>query len=611
MVSLCTINASVRSGGPYRTEVLNGREYWVVPFVSLVEGVLNGSKGPLFYPGEEISRNPGIWNGTLLTNGHPTRRDGTPMSGRTPEVLESHGLGYVFNDWAEDKRRGGDAYFDKEWTRKKAPAIANALEKGELIELSTGVGTTDHPIANTQVDRRGRAYNRIARDYLPDHLAVLSSQRGACSIVDGCGIGRNAEGGGKVCPECGADMTAKGACSECGYTANSTGVTVPPNELDVELVEQADKVVGNRSMLQAVLMRAINALWPGQVRSDVTGRIKPVGAGHGDPRVRVPAQAGFHAVVPGQDDIDLGEHPHWAADQVLWEKASGIAKEQGKPEDSAYIAAVYRQMGGTRNAWAPYNNQPVTGADMAATRAENVAHLVANCDCWKNKAGVLNDANIFSDQQIADLVAQNQTISVLRKHPKFANISLNAFPAAAEELPAEEEEEEEEEVMNKGKKVAKNGSNGGTTGDPKNPEDPEKLAADVAANMAKNPAILNAFCQAAFGRDVEAVKAGLDFGTRNADARKNQIIDQLVSALPEGLRVARRQHYSKLSLNELNDRLQDMVAAGTLAPANNNDAPRTVYGGHLDVTDNNDNSQVDNAGADETFDIVAMNWDAK
>ena len=574
MGTICTINASVRSGGPYKSRTLNGREFWVVPFVSLVEGVLNGSKGPLYYPGEEISKNPGIWNGTLLTNGHPVV-GGQPVSGRTPETLESHGLGYVFNDWIEPTRRGGDAYFDKGWTKNKAPAVARALENGELIELSTGVGTTDY-MTNASVDKRGRAYNKIARDYQPDHLAVLSSQRGACSIVDGCGIGRNAEGGGKACPECGSEMDAEGKCESCGYTLNK-GMTVQPEELDPELVEEAAK--------QNWLTKVLNALWPGQTRSAVTGRLKPVGSGTGDPAIRMPAQAGFFAVSPDASDIELGANPTWVADQVLWEKALGIAKEQGRPEDSAYTAAVYRSMGGTRTT-------NVTGDNMADTRAENVK-LLLNCDCWKNKAGVLNDAALFTDQQVADLVATNATITTLREKLKVNSLSevhtyvtTNAFPPAEEE-----EEEEEEETMNKGGKAAAQNS--------------EQLAADVAANMLKNPATLNALSKAMFGRTVEEVQAGLDYGARNADARKAAVVDQLLVALPEASRAARRVHYQKLSLNELNDRLQDMVAAGTLVEPVRN---RVTYGGTLDVAD--DSSRADNAGADETFDIVAMNWDA-
>lgn len=51
-----------------------GREYLVAPLFLIVPGVLNGSKGALYYPGDEIAKNIGAWNGMPLTNGHPTMR---------------------------------------------------------------------------------------------------------------------------------------------------------------------------------------------------------------------------------------------------------------------------------------------------------------------------------------------------------------------------------------------------------------------------------------------------------------------------------------------------------------------------------------------------------
>lgn len=41
-------------GGKFRREELEGRPHLVVPAVILKESVLNGSKGPIFYPAEEI-----------------------------------------------------------------------------------------------------------------------------------------------------------------------------------------------------------------------------------------------------------------------------------------------------------------------------------------------------------------------------------------------------------------------------------------------------------------------------------------------------------------------------------------------------------------------------
>ena len=41
------------ASGTVRTDFIDGVEYWVAPMVMGVEGVLNGSQGPLFYPEDD------------------------------------------------------------------------------------------------------------------------------------------------------------------------------------------------------------------------------------------------------------------------------------------------------------------------------------------------------------------------------------------------------------------------------------------------------------------------------------------------------------------------------------------------------------------------------
>ena len=351
--------------GAYRTASLNGREFWVVPFVSLVEGVLNGSKGPLFYPRDEIRKNPGAWNGTLLTIGHPTDRGGNPLSGKAPETVDSHGLGWVYNDWADETRRGGEAWFDKEWTRNKAPQVARKLAAGELVELSTGLGTEDYPAAPGAKDARGRHYRATARNYSPDHLAVLDGMRGACSLADGCGIGRNslacnADDGTTstpdpgLCPACGASLDGAGNCPACGW---EPGKMVSPWEEAGERtaarpVPPTESYTTDNLLLR-MWDRVVNAILPGQVRSSETGRIKRVGAGFGAGPVHKAAQAAFHAFTPSDRERELAAgitdptlNPGWVVDEGLWAKARGIAEESGHAEDWPYVVGVYQRMGG-------------------------------------------------------------------------------------------------------------------------------------------------------------------------------------------------------------------------------------------------------------------------
>jgi hypothetical protein len=169
---------------------LGARQYVVAPVSMLVPGVLNGSAGALYYPLEEISKNVDSWNMMPLTLGHPNK-DGMGISARSPEILENYALGFVFNARIQDKKLVADAWFDKERTSKLSPALLTKLETGEPVELSTGLYTENVPVKNKTW--KDKPYNAIARNYRPDHLAILMDVKGACSLNDGCGLNVNEE----------------------------------------------------------------------------------------------------------------------------------------------------------------------------------------------------------------------------------------------------------------------------------------------------------------------------------------------------------------------------------------------------------------------------------
>lgn len=171
---------------------LNGREFIVADVVILKEGVLPGSKGNLFYPADEIEKNPGIWNGMPLTNNHPMR-DGRPISGRSPEVWQDYYIGYLFNDSYDsvEKKRKGKIWVDVQVANKINPKLVPAILSGIKINVSTGLFTSDTPAETTQAKYKDQNYTHIARNYKPDHLAVLLDSTGACSVKDGCGINVN------------------------------------------------------------------------------------------------------------------------------------------------------------------------------------------------------------------------------------------------------------------------------------------------------------------------------------------------------------------------------------------------------------------------------------
>jgi hypothetical protein len=164
-----------------------GRPHLVADGTLIVPGVLNGSEGALLYPAAEIKKNPEDWNGTPILRNHPAR-DGGPPTGRAPEVFEKQGLGHVYKTRAlENGKLKAQLWFDEERTRRLDAKLYNRLLKGEPIELSTGL-YTDNDLAENGAEFNGRGYRYIARNYRPDHLAILPEAVGACSVKDGCGV---------------------------------------------------------------------------------------------------------------------------------------------------------------------------------------------------------------------------------------------------------------------------------------------------------------------------------------------------------------------------------------------------------------------------------------
>src|SRR5579884_2496539 len=171
--------------GRVRRAIRDGREYLVAPLSLIVPGVLNGSKGALYYPPEEVADDPQKWDGMPLTLRHPFDELGRPVSARHPGVAARQYIGFIKNASANGKLRA-DGWFDIERLQALDSRILNSLLKGQPLELSTGLYTDNEPASGT--DHKGRPYEYIARNYRPDHVAVLPDEVGACSIKDGCGV---------------------------------------------------------------------------------------------------------------------------------------------------------------------------------------------------------------------------------------------------------------------------------------------------------------------------------------------------------------------------------------------------------------------------------------
>lgn len=164
-----------------RAESRDGRRYLVAPIVMIVPGVLSGSQGPLLYSLNELARTVDAWNGVPILRNHP---QGAYQ--QAEDVLDEQGLGFITNARIVSGRLVADGWFDLEKTRRISPETLAALNGNRRIEVSTGLGI--NVIHQAGYDALGRSYEGIVQITKPDHLAILGTAPGACSIADGCGL---------------------------------------------------------------------------------------------------------------------------------------------------------------------------------------------------------------------------------------------------------------------------------------------------------------------------------------------------------------------------------------------------------------------------------------
>jgi len=188
-VELAQLASNLRASGSVRWAELEGRKHAIVPVVMAGVGVLNGSKGPLFYPAEEHEKTASDWNGKPIVVYH-AELDGREVSAASPEIFERQRVGVIFNARWESGKLRADAWIDEAKANVVDPRVMRTILTNSVMEVSTGLKVD---VRNESGDYGGTPYDGIAVNYRPDHLALLPDQIGAYSIADGGGFCRNAE----------------------------------------------------------------------------------------------------------------------------------------------------------------------------------------------------------------------------------------------------------------------------------------------------------------------------------------------------------------------------------------------------------------------------------
>lgn len=165
------------------------KKHLVVPVTMIVEGVLNGSNGPLLHLAEDFGKFPEAWNGIPVVVNHPAI-NGQNVSANSPEVIEAEKVGTVYNSRIENNCLKAEVWLEETKLAIVSPDTFSAIGLKQSIEVSVGVFTEYDASPGTY---NGIEYTAIARNHRPDHLALLPGGVGACSIADGCGIRVNSK----------------------------------------------------------------------------------------------------------------------------------------------------------------------------------------------------------------------------------------------------------------------------------------------------------------------------------------------------------------------------------------------------------------------------------
>ena len=172
-----------------REETLNGIDYIVAPVVLMVEGVHSGNRGPLLHTMEELGKIPESWNGIPVTIGHP-QINGEPVPANSPDVYQEWAVGIIFNTVVDGSRIKAEAWLEKEKLQTNNENLFDRINNSEIIEISVGVFSEEEEVEGTW---NSETYIAIARNFRPEHLALLPNQTGACSVAKGCGIRINSK----------------------------------------------------------------------------------------------------------------------------------------------------------------------------------------------------------------------------------------------------------------------------------------------------------------------------------------------------------------------------------------------------------------------------------
>lgn len=170
--------------------VYRNQEFLVVPVVAIIEGVRFGANQTEAELGliDDIAKYPYAWDNKPLVLGHP-QKNKVFVSANSIDVLGEYSFGFTNATYVDGKKLKMEAWIDLSAVdyASEVQDIIDKIEADEIIEVS--VGFTCDVLLESGI-YQGKEYNGIWKNMVPDHLAFLLDEIGACSIKDGCGVPR-------------------------------------------------------------------------------------------------------------------------------------------------------------------------------------------------------------------------------------------------------------------------------------------------------------------------------------------------------------------------------------------------------------------------------------
>jgi len=151
------------------------------PVTMIREGVLTGNHGPVFWPAIVLHKNAIKWNNIPVTLNHP-KANGKFVGVNHDDTTRSWIIGQIIKPRFDVSDKSIKAFIKIPFNHPQLSRIQN------FREVSIGVFSDEVEITG---NHNGRNYTKVATTMTPDHLALLTDEKGAYSWEDGCGLRTN------------------------------------------------------------------------------------------------------------------------------------------------------------------------------------------------------------------------------------------------------------------------------------------------------------------------------------------------------------------------------------------------------------------------------------